>query len=212
MIRILIFEDNKSFRSTLSEFLESSGEIQVLGAYPDAREVLSIIKKHKPDLVLMDIQMPFVSGLEALATIKKYDPAIKVLIQSIHTDDDKIFNAICNGSSGYILKNSGPDQYLVSIKEVMAGGSPLSPSIATKVLTMFQEYYSKSNKPQYVDLTSREREILNLLAKGKSYKMIADICYISVNTVCTHMAHIYEKLHVNSATEAMAKAREMKIV
>lgn len=212
MIRILIFEDNKSFRTTLKDFFTAIGEIEVLGAYPDAREVLPLIKKQRPDLVLMDIQMPFVSGLDALSMIKKYDLAIKVLIQSIHSDDDKIFNAICNGASGYILKNSRPDEYLVAVKEVMSGGSPLSPSIATKVLAMFQSQFVDSSKPVYIDLTSREREILNYLAKGKSYKMIAEICYISVNTVCTHMAHIYEKLHVNSATEAMAKAREMKIV
>ncbi|MBK8280007.1 MAG: response regulator transcription factor [Saprospiraceae bacterium] len=211
MIRILIFEDNKTFRINLVDYLNGTGDIDVLGSYPDARDTLNLIKKHRPDLVLMDIQMPFVSGLEALSIIKKHDPAIKVLIQSVHDEDDKIFNAICNGASGYILKNAGPDQYLVSIKEVMTGGAPLSPSIALKVLSMFQNQFFPS-KIEYIDLTTREREILNYLSKGKSYKMIAEICYISVNTVCTHMAHIYEKLHVNSATEAMAKAREMKIL
>ena len=162
MIRILLFEDNKSFRTSLKDFLQATGDIEVLGAYPDAREVLSLIKKNKPDLVLMDIQMPFVSGLEALSIIKKYDSAIKVLIQSVHDDDDKIFNAICNGASGYILKNSGPDEYLVSIKEVMSGGSPLSPSIATKVLTMFQNQFTPASKPQYIDLSIIRAEFAQL--------------------------------------------------
>lgn len=211
MVRILIFEDNKAFRSNLVDFLNSTGEIEILGAFPDAREVISLIKKHQPDLLLMDIQMPFFSGLEALSLVKKHYPDVKVLIQSIHSDEDKIFYAICNGASGYILKNSGPDLYLSSIKEVMSGGSPLSPSIATKVLALFQEHMDTVKTP-YVDLTTREREILIYLSKGKSYKMIAEACFISVNTVCTHMTHIYNKLHVNSATEALAKAWKNKMI
>jgi len=211
MIRILVFEDNKAFRTNLVDFLNSTGEIEVLGAYADAREVISLIKKQQPDLLLMDIQMPFFSGLEALSLVKKHYPNVKVLIQSIHSDDDKIFHAVCNGSSGYILKNSGPDLYLSSIKDVMSGGSPLSPSIATKVLALFQEHMDTVKTP-YVDLTSREREILIYLSKGKSYKMIAEACFISVNTVCTHMTHIYNKLHVNSATEALAKAWKNKMI
>ncbi len=211
MIRILIFEDNKAFRSNLVDFLNSTGEIEILGAFPDAREVISLIKKHQPDLVLMDIQMPFFSGLEALSLVKKHYPDVKVLIQSIHSDDDKIFHAICNGASGYILKNSGPDQYLLSIHDVMTGGSPLSPSIATRVLTLFQNHLGAAGTP-YVELTPREKEILIYLSKGKSYKMIAEACFISVNTVGTHMAHIYQKLHVNSATEALAKAWKNKMI
>ncbi len=211
MIRILIFEDNKAFRSNLVDFLKSTGEVEILGAYPDAREVISLVKKHQPDILLMDIQMPFFSGLEALSLVKKYYPEVKVLIQSIHSDDDKIFHSVCNGASGYILKNSGPDLYLSSIKEVMSGGSPLSPSIATKVLALFQEHMDTIKAP-YVDLTNREKEILIYLSKGKSYKMIAEACFISVNTVGTHMAHIYQKLHVNSATEALAKAWKNKMI
>lgn len=211
MIKILIFEDNKAFRNNLVDFLNSTGEIEILGAYTDAREVVNLVKRHQPDLVLMDIQMPFFSGLEALSLIKKHNTEVKVLIQSIHSEDDKIFNAICNGASGYILKNSGPDLYLSSIKDVMSGGSPLSPSIASKVLALFQEHMETVNTP-YVDLTPREKEILIYLSKGKSYKMIAEACFISVNTVGTHMAHIYQKLHVNSATEALAKAWKNKMI
>ena len=211
MIRILIFEDNKAFRNNLVDFLNSTGEIEISGAYPDAREVISLIKKHQPDLLLMDIQMPFFSGLEARSLVKKHQPNVKVLTQSIHSDDDKIFHAVCNGASGYILKTSSPDLYLKSIKEGKSAGSPLSPSIATKVLALFQEHMDTVKTP-YVDLTSREREILIYLSKGKSYKMIAEACFISVNTVCTHMTQIYHKLHVNSATEALAKAWKNKMI
>lgn len=211
MIKILIFEDNKAFRTNLTEFLKSTDDIEVLGAFGDARDVISLIKKFQPNLVLMDIQMPFISGLDALSMIKKYNREIKVLIQSIHSDDDKIFNAVCNGASGYILKNAGPDQYLRSIKEVMSGGAALSPSIATKVLAFFQSQMGTVQTP-HIDLSSREKEILIYLSKGKSYKMIAEACYISINTVNTHMMHIYQKLHVNSATEALARARDNKLI
>ena len=211
MVKVLIFEDNKSFRDNLVAFLNSTGDIAVSGAYADARDAVSLVRKHQPDIVLMDIQMPFISGLEALALIKKANAGIKVLIQSIYSEDEKIFKAICNGASGYLMKNSGPEQYLRSIREVMDGGSALSPGIAKKVLALFQEHFIPA-QTEYVDLTSREREILIYLSKGKSYKMIADACFISVNTVGTHMAHIYQKLHVNSATEALAIARNNKII
>lgn len=211
MIRILIFEDNLSFRTNLVTFLRSEEDIEVVGAYGDPREVINHIKKDRPDLILMDIQMPFISGLEALALIKNYDAGIKVLIQSIHSDDDKIFNAVCNGASGYILKSSGPEQYLTAIKDAMNGGSPLSPTIATKVLSFFQSNIPTVKTP-YIELTKKEKEILIYLSEGNSYKMIAEVCFVSLNTVRTHMKHIYEKLHVNSATEALAKARKNKLI
>jgi DNA-binding NarL/FixJ family response regulator len=211
MIRVLLFEDNKNFRESLSLFLASSDNIWLVGAYPDARESLSIVRKTKPDVVLMDISMPYVSGLEAMPLLKKHYPDLKVLMQTIHDEDDKIFAAICTGASGYILKNSKPENYLLAIEEVYLGGSHLSPSIATKVLKMFQNQFVKE-QPNYVDLSTREREVLNCLVKGMSYKMIAEKCFISINTVCTHVKHIYEKLHVNSAPEAILKAIELHLI
>lgn len=211
MIRVVLFEDNKNFRESLSLFLASSENIWLIGAYSDAKESLSIVRKSKPDVILMDIQMPYLSGIDAMISIKKEYSEVKVLMQTIHDEDDKIFAAICAGASGYILKNSKPEHYLQAIEEVNLGGSHLSPSIATKVLRMFQNQFVKE-QPNYVDLSTREREILNCLVKGMSYKLIADKCCISINTVCTHVKHIYEKLHVNSAPEAILKAIDLHLI
>lgn len=211
MIRVLLFEDNKNFRESLSLFLASAENIWLIGAYPDARESVSIVRKTKPDVILMDIQMPHLSGLEAMKNIKSHFPDVKVLMQTIHDEDDKVFAAICTGASGYILKNSKPENYLQAIQDVNLGGSHLSPVIAAKVMKMFQNQFVKE-QPNYVDLSTREREILNCLVKGMSYKMIADKCFISINTVCTHVRHIYEKLHVNSAPEAIIKAIELHLI
>ncbi len=211
MTRVLLFEDNKNFRESLSLFLASSDNIWLIGAYPDARESMSIVRKTNPDVVLMDIEMPYLSGIEAMILLKKQKPDVKILMQTIHDEDDKIFAAICAGASGYILKNSTPENYLQAIEEVNMGGSHLSPTIAIKVLKMFQNQFVKE-QPNYVDLSTREREILNCLVKGMSYKLIADKCFISINTVCTHVKHIYEKLHVNSAPEAIIKALELHLI
>ncbi len=211
MIRVLLFEDNKNFRESLSLFLASAENIWLIGAYPDARESLSIVKKTNPDVILMDISMPHLSGIDAMISIRKQKPTAKILMQTVHDEDDKIFAAICAGALGYILKNSTPEQYLQAIEEVNLGGSHLSPTIAAKVLRMFQNQFVKE-QPNYVDLSVREREILNCLVKGMSYKMIADKCFISFNTVCTHVKHIYEKLHVNSAPEAIIKAIELHLI
>lgn len=211
MTRVLLFEDNKNFRESLSLFLASSDNIWLIGAYPDARESVAIVKKTNPDIVLMDIEMPYLSGIEAMILLKKQKPEIKILMQTIHDEDDKIFAAICAGASGYILKNNTPENYLLAIEEVNMGGSHLSPTIAKKVLKMFQNQFVKE-QPNYVDLSVREREILNCLVKGMSYKLIADKCFISINTVCTHVKHIYEKLHVNSAPAAILKAIELHLI
>lgn len=211
MIRVLLFEDNKNFRESLSLFLASSENIWLIGAYPDARESVNIVRKTKPDVILMDIQMPHLSGLDAMKNIKQHFPDVKILMQTIHDEDDKVFAAICAGASGYILKNSKPENYLQAIDDVNMGGSHLSPVIAAKVMKMFQSQFVKE-QPNYVDLSTREREILNCLVKGMSYKMIADKCFISINTVCTHVRHIYEKLHVNSAPEAILKAIELHLI
>lgn len=207
----MLFEDNANFRESLSLFLAASEGIWLAGAYPDAVNSVALVKKHRPDVVLLDIRMPKVSGMEALKDIRKTSPDAKILIQTVHDDDDKVFAAICMGASGYILKSSQPDDYLRAIEEVYAGGSHLSPAIAAKVMRMFQNQFVKE-QPDYIDLSAREKEILACLTKGMSYKLIADKCCISYNTVCTHVRHIYEKLHVNSAPEAILKAIELHLV
>lgn len=211
MIKIVLFEDNKNLRESLELYLSVTDEIWVAGAFADAREAVSAVKKHKPDIVLMDIQMPHLTGIEAMIEIKKVYPQIKVLIQTVFEDDEKVFQAVCAGASGYLVKNPNPEIYVQAIREVYNGGSHLSPSIAAKVMSMFQNQFVKG-QPTYVGLTQREKEVLACMVKGQSYKMIADTCGITFHTVCTHVNHIYEKLHVNSAPEAVVKALEMRLV
>jgi DNA-binding NarL/FixJ family response regulator len=211
MIRTLLFEDNKNLRESLSLYLASTDSIWLAGAFPNAREAVAMVKKHKPDVVLMDIQMPHGSGIEAMMEIKKAYPEVKVLIQTVFEEDDKVFQAICAGANGYVIKNPNPEVYVQAITEVYNGGSHLSPIIARKVLEMFQTKYVK-NEHNYVELTTREKEVLACMVKGLSYKMIADACDISFSTVCSHVNHIYEKLHVNSAPEAVVKALEWRLV
>ena len=211
MIRILLFEDNKNLRESLSLYLASTDELWLSGAYADATDAVKLVKKYQPDVVLMDIQMPHISGIEAMRAIKKVNSEVKVLIQTVFEDDDKIFAAICAGANGYIIKSPKPESYVQAIIDVNNGGSHISPTIAAKVLKMFQnQFVTKENT--YVSLTNREREVLQCMVKGMSYKMIADACDISFNTVHSHVKNIYEKLHVNSAPEAVVKALEMRLV
>lgn len=211
MIRVVLFEDNKSLRQTISMVLANTDGINFTGAFEDANEAVARINSHRPDVILMDIQMPGISGIEAMRGIKAKFPSIKVLIQTVFEDENRIFAAICAGANGYVLKNPDPQILVNAIFDVMAGGSILSPTIATKVLNMFQNQFAKPNA-EYVQLTEKEKEVLGNMVKGQSYKMIADSCGISHNTVHWHVKNIYEKLHVNSAPEAVAKAIENRLV
>ncbi|MCR9065029.1 MAG: response regulator transcription factor [Cytophagales bacterium] len=211
MIRVILFEDNNNLRESLSLYLAGSDGIFMLGSYPDAREAVKIVRQQKPDVVLMDIEMPHLSGIQAMINIRQAVPDAKILIQTVFEADDKVFQAICGGASGYIIKTTDPEKYVQAIKEVNDGGSHLSPSIAAKVVKMFQSKFVK-DQPTFIELTNREKDVLGCLTKGLSYKMIADTCGISYSTVNTHMKNIYEKLHVNSAPEAVVKAIEMRLV
>jgi two-component system, NarL family, response regulator LiaR len=204
MIRVSIFEDNREIREFLSETIEFSEELFLVGAYPNAKEVLRNIKRDKPDVVLMDIQMPGISGIEALQLIKSQNADIQVLMQTVFEDNARIFAAICAGANGYILKDSSPEKYVDAIIEVYQGGSSMSPTIARKVMTMFMQQNQKQEDFQQLSIT--EQRILDCLVKGMSYKMIAAEYSISYSTVNFHLKNIYKKLHVNSATEAVMQA------
>jgi two-component system, NarL family, response regulator LiaR len=210
MIRVSIFEDNSEIRELLAETIEISEELFLVGAYPNANDVVRNIKKDKPDVVLMDIQMPGISGIEALEKIKAQSLDIQVLIQTVFEDNARIFAAICAGASGYILKDSSPERYVDAIIEVYQGGSVMSPAIARKVMTMFSQQNQK--KETFQALSSTEQRILELLVKGMSYKMIAAECQVSFSTVNFHLKNIYRKLHVNSATEAVMQAVQRHLV
>jgi DNA-binding NarL/FixJ family response regulator len=210
-IRVAIFEDNNSLRNGLYQLIDGSSDFECVGAYPDCSAILKHIETIKPDVVLMDIQMPGISGIEGVQIVKDKYPDIKILMQTIFEETEKIFQSICAGASGYILKNTPPSRILEAIRETYEGGAPMSPSIATKVLKIVQNPSSAVQKISF-NLSEREKEILTCLVKGMSYKLIAGSCFISIDTVRGHIRNIYEKLHVHSKSEAVVKAIKGKIV
>lgn len=213
MIKVAIFEDNAHLRATCQLLLEAADDIVCVGAWPDANQAVANLGGTECDVVLMDIEMPGTNGIEATAKIKEHLPNINVVIQSVFDDDDYIFRAICNGASGYLLKNIGPERYLDVIREVHSGGSPMTPGIARRVLELFKSGYQPGSaaSPRY-NLTEQETKVLGLLVAGKSYKMIADSLIVSLQTVKSHIRNIYAKLHVHSSTEAVSKAIRDRIV
>ena len=211
MIKVVIFEDNRSLREGLAAMIGGTPGFECAGAFPNCNNLLKNISQTKPDVVLMDIEMPGINGIEAVSLIKEEYPEIKILMETIFDDDEKIFNSICAGAEGYILKHTTPAEIMEAITEIHEGGSPMTPSIANRVLKMVKERPIGFNKETF-DLSGREKEILSCLVKGMSYKMVADSCFISIETVNVHIKNIYKKLHVHSKSEAVAKAIRGKIV
>lgn len=211
MIRVAIFEDNKHLRESLQILLDGTPGFSCVGAYPDCRDLIPHLKANQSEIVLMDIEMPGMSGIEATKIIKQNLSHVLVLIQTVFFDDEYIFKAICAGASGYILKTTSPAQYIESIKEIHCGGSPMTPGIARRMVELFKHHVHPPSDATY-HLTEKEKIVLQNLVSGKSYKMIADHIQISLDTVKTHIKNIYTKLHVHSGSEAVAKAIIEKIV
>jgi DNA-binding NarL/FixJ family response regulator len=209
MIRVAIFEDNNHLRKSLTTLLESSGKMVVCGAFEDCNALLRDIRQCQPDVILMDIRMPGTSGIDGLKLIKQTWPEKIVVMQTVFDSDDKIMAAICGGANGYILKNSTPEAYLQSVEDAFHGGAPMTPSVAAKVLQIFQQHVKGVVADR--NLSERETDVLRELVKGKSYKMIASDLGVSYATVRFHMKNIYEKLHVASMTEAVAKAIQERL-
>jgi DNA-binding NarL/FixJ family response regulator len=206
MIKVAIFEDNKHLRETLEIILNYNDNFVCVGSYPDCNFIVDDLSKSNPDLVLMDIEMPGMNGIEATKLINQKFPAIKILIQTVFFDDNYIFDAICAGASGYILKSTPLTGYLDAIKEVNEGGSSMTPIIAKRTLELFKANLEPKKISNEYQLTQQETKVLQLLVAGKSYKMIAAELIISFDTVKSHIRNMYTKLHVNSGTEAVSKA------
>jgi DNA-binding NarL/FixJ family response regulator len=212
-IKVCVFDDHKKVRDALGIIIKGTEGFEWGGSFADCNNVLKDVEKSDPDVVLMDIEMPGMSGIDAVKLLHQKFPHIKVIMQTAFDDDDKVFYSICFGASGYLLKSTSPAKMLEAIQDVATGGAPMTPSIAKKVLLMFQQNPPSEKRADHdYHLSQREKDVLELLVKGKSYKMIGDELFISYETVRSHMKNIYEKLHVASMTEAVAKALQEKLV
>lgn len=205
MARIAIIEDNAQYRTAISIILQLNEDIRLVHKLEDAREMLEKFEQDMPEVVLMDIDLPFKSGIEAVWTLKKKWPGIKVLMLTVFEDDDKIFGAIRAGANGYLLKKDPPQKILAAIESVLKGESPMNGIIAAKMLEYFQQQGKKSDDIEEANLTLREKEILQLLIQGNSYKEIAALIRISVETLNSHIKNIYRKLDVHSRSELAAR-------
>lgn len=202
MIKVAIVEDIKDIREGLQLLINSNKTFSCLHVYTTAEDALAHLPSDLPDVVLMDIHLPGISGIEAVKKLKAKYPQVQFIMSTVYEDDENIFESLKSGATGYLLKKTSPDKILEAITEVYNGGSPISAQIARKVIASFQK---KSPIDDYPDLTPKEKEILKELSKGLRYKEIADVLTISMDTVRTHVRHIYEKLHVQSRMEAVNK-------
>ena len=203
VITVGIVEDDKGIRQSLEWMLKASAEFSCVGSCSSAEEALRVLPKAAPEVILMDINLPELSGIECTARIKELLPSVQVVMITVYGDTEKVFNALRAGASGYILKRAAPELILEAIQEVHAGGVPMSSEIARKVLGAFREPAPAPEEEQ--NLSRREQEVLELLSQGCSNKEIADKLSVSIETVTWHLKHIYSKLHVRSRTQAALK-------
>ncbi|MDP2042918.1 DNA-binding response regulator, NarL/FixJ family, contains REC and HTH domains [Algoriphagus alkaliphilus] len=210
MIKLLIYEDNPQLREGLTMLIDGSEGFSVLASFKNCANVAHEIKTFRPNVVLMDIDMPGVNGLEGLKIIRQTDDQVKVLMLTVFDDHQNIFDALKSGANGYILKKTPPAKLLEYIEEASTGGAPMTSSVAAQVLKMFSQIQPAVENDY--NLTDREKEVLQWLVNGYSYKMIASEMFIAMDTVRSHIKKIYEKLHVNSKSEAVAKAFRDKII
>lgn len=205
MISVIIVEDDSEIRDSLKLLIEGAKDFEVLQTFEDAERTLKWLDGEIPDVVLMDLGLPGMSGIDAIKQIKKKYPKLDVLVLSIHENDEYVFDALCAGATGYLTKDTSPARIIDSIKETYNGGAPMSSQIARMVVGSFKI------KPS-PELTKRESEVLTELCNGSSYKMIADKLFISEETVRKHLKNIYRKLEVHSKSEAVAKALRDRLV
>lgn len=205
MIRVVLVEDDNEIRESLALLINASDDIKCVGQFENCETALKEIHEHYPDVILMDISLPGINGIEGVKRIREKDEDVDIIMLTVHKNDEMIFDSLCSGACGYLMKNTLPGEIIEAIKEVKSGGSPMSTEIARRIVTSFRA-------KKKIDFTSREHEVLGLLCKGLSYKSIADKLYISNETVHFHIKNIYKKLHVNSKSQAVAKAIKEKLV
>lgn len=207
MIRVLIFEDNDALRESVSALLRLSDRFVLVGTLSNVLSVNEDVRASAPDVILMDIDMPGMTGIEAVKLIRSFNRQVPILMLTVFDDNTNAFEAIRAGASGYLLKKHISSRLLNAMEEMLEGGAPMSPSIARMIVSSMQ----RGGENAY-DLTVREHDVLSLLSKGESYKLIASQLNISLDTVRTHIKNIYEKLHVHSQTEAVSKAIRERLV
>lgn len=201
-VRVAIVEDDAGLRESLVIILSTSEDFRCVGVFASGEEALTGIPPLRPEVVLMDIKLPGISGIECVARLKRRLPELSVVMLTVFEDSDKLFSALKAGADGYLVKSTPAEELLVALREVLRGGAPLSSHIARKVV---QSFHQVAAVPETQRLTDREQDILGRLAQGYLIKEIADQLGVSLETVRTHMKHIYEKLHVNSRTQAVLK-------
>ncbi len=209
-IEVLIYEDNKDMRDGLAQLISRTEGFKLSGAFAECMSTEAQVKKLQPDVILMDIDMPGITGIQAVQLIRHFDTDVQILMLTIFDTNEKIFDALCAGASGYLLKKTSPSKIVEAINDVYTGGTPLTPEIARKVLGHFSMQPLKSK--EHYHLTDREKDILFCLTQGYSYKMIATQLQVSIDTVRFYIKQVYLKLQVNSAPEAIAKALREHIV
>lgn len=209
-INIIIYEDNVTLRESLGSLLALTGEYHVINSFSDCSKVTEQVKENEPDVILMDIDMPVINGIEAVRKIRQFNQKVQIIMLTVFDDNTHVFEAMYAGANGYLLKKYVSDKLIHSIREVLDGGSPMSPSIARMIISNMQRPAPVCGNDY--QLTNREKEILQSLSKGNSFKMIAAELTISLDTVRTHIKRIYDKLHVHSQIEAVSKAINEKLV
>jgi DNA-binding NarL/FixJ family response regulator len=205
---ILIYEDNTSLRESLNTLLTLSPSYLVLGAFEDCSQVVQQLEAAQPDVILMDIDLPGINGIEAVKRIRRVNKEVQIIMLTVFDDNTHVYDALYAGANGYLLKKYISDKLINSIAEVLQGGAPMSPSIARMVISHMHETTTNND----YQLTPREKEILQSLSKGNSFKLIAAELGISLETVRTHIKHIYDKLHVQSQIEAVSKAINERLI
>lgn len=212
MINVVIVEDNNVIREGLAALINGTPGYACIGEFPNCEVFLAKLNNLKADVVLMDIGLPGINGIEGVKQAVKKKEDINILMLTVYEDSDKVFDALCAGACGYLVKKTPPAKLLEAIRDAYEGGSPMSSNVARQVITAFKETKSNASNDSEYQLSQREKEVLGLLADGYNYQEIAASLFISVDTVRHHIRNIYKKLHVHSQSEAVAKAIRKKLI